>query len=402
MASIRSAVAALGLAAVAFGSPAIAQGLKLGVVTSMTGGLQEFGPTTLNGINVAIEEVNAAGGVLGGKMEIVVGDDQTTPHVGVATAKKLVEVDRVSGIIGSLSSGVTIPIAQSVTSVAGVPQISTASTSPVITTLQDNDFLFRTVPTDAVQGVALAQVVRAKKLDDVAIVYVNNDYGKGLANAFTEAYTKLGGKVTQSVAYEEKQASYRGELQRAARGKSSHLLLIAYPQDGIPILRQSLEGGLFKSFIFTDGMKSTDMLGAIGGKFLEGSFGTAPEAAGEGQDRFRKAYEKRFGALPPKPFIDSAYDAAMIFALAATKAKSGEPRRIRDAIRQVANAPGERVLPGDFAKAKKLLEEGKDVHYIGAAGPQDFDKNGDVAGTCAHWEIEGGKMVTRRVFVPDS
>jgi branched-chain amino acid transport system substrate-binding protein len=75
MASFRSAVAALGLAAVAFASPATGQGLKLGVVTSMTGGLQEFGPTTLNGINLAVEEVNAAGGVLGGKMEIVVGDD---------------------------------------------------------------------------------------------------------------------------------------------------------------------------------------------------------------------------------------------------------------------------------------------------------------------------------------
>ncbi|HVL36319.1 MAG TPA: ABC transporter substrate-binding protein, partial [Burkholderiales bacterium] len=116
MLQLRSAVAALALAAMAFAGPGLAQGLRLGVVTSMTGGLQEFGPTTLNGINVAVEEVNAAGGVLGGKLDIVVGDDQTTPHVGVATAKKLIEVDRVSGIIGSLSSGVTIPIAQSVTS----------------------------------------------------------------------------------------------------------------------------------------------------------------------------------------------------------------------------------------------------------------------------------------------
>jgi branched-chain amino acid transport system substrate-binding protein len=401
MSTIRSAVAALSLLAVAFASPALGQGLRLGVVTSMTGGLQEFGPTTLNGINVAVEEVNAAGGVLGGKLEIVVGDDQTTPHVGVAAAKKLIEVDRVSGIIGSLSSGVTIPIAQSVTSVAGVPQISTASTSPVITTLKDDDFLFRTVPTDAVQGVALAQLVREKKVKDVAIVFVNNDYGRGLAQSFSDAFQKIGGKVTASVSYEEKQASYRGELQRAAKGKSAHLLLIAYPQDGIPIVRQSLEGGLFTRFIFTDGMKSTDMLGAIGAKFLEGSFGTAPEAAGEGQDRFRKAYEKRFGAMPPRPFIDSAYDATMIFALAATKAKSNSPRQLRDAIRQVANAPGERILPGEFAKAKKLLEGGKDVHYIGAAGPQDFDKHGDVAGTYAHWEIEKGKIVTRRVFVPE-
>jgi branched-chain amino acid transport system substrate-binding protein len=396
---IRSIVA-MAAASFAMIAPASGQGLTLGVITSMTGGLQEFGPTTINGINVAIEEINAAGGVLGGQVSVVVADDQTSPQHGVAAARKLVDVDRVAGIIGTLSSGVTIPIAQSVTSVAGIPQISTASTSPVITTLADNDFLFRTVPTDAIQGVALAQITREKNVDSVAIVYVNNDYGRGLSESFRNAFEQRGGKVLQTVPYEEKQASYRGELQRAARGNASHLLLIAYPQDGIPILRQALEGGLFKRFIFTDGMKSTDMLGAIGDKFLDGSFGTAPEAAGEGQQRFRQAYEQRFGAIPPRPFIDSAYDATMIFALAAQRAGSNNPKQIRDAIRQVANAPGEVIRPGEFAKAKQLLEAGKDVHYQGAAGPQDFDKHGDVVGTYAHWEIEGGKIVTRRVFAP--
>ena len=283
------------------------------------------------------------------------------------------------------------------TSVAGIPQISSASTSPEITHLADNDFLFRTVPTDAVQGVALAQVAAEKGLKSAAILYVNNDYGKGLADAFAKSFK---GKVTASLAFEEKQASYRGELQNAAKGHPHALLLISYPEDGIPILKQALEGGYFKHFVLTDGMKAPEVISSIGAKYLNGTFATAPQAAGEGASLFKKAYEAKFGELPPKPFIDSAYDATMLLALAAVKAGSDDPKKIRDALRFVANPPGEKVLPGEFAKAKKLLEEGKDIDYVGAAGPQNFDKNGDVAGTYAHWEIKGGKIVTIKVFEP--
>ena len=146
---------------------------------------------------------------------------------GVDAAKRLVDVEKVNAIIGALSSGVTIPVATSVSVPAGMLQISTASTSPEITGLKDNDWLFRTVPTDAVQGVALAQVAKEKGVKSVSIIYVNNDYGKGLAEAFAKAYE---GKVTQSIAYEPKQASFRGELQKAAQGSAEVLLLLAYTE----------------------------------------------------------------------------------------------------------------------------------------------------------------------------
>jgi ABC-type branched-subunit amino acid transport system substrate-binding protein len=336
--------------------------------------------------------------VLGGKLTIAVGDTQTTPQPGVEAAQKLVSIEKVKGIVGALSSGVTIAVAGSVTSGAGIPQVSSASTSPEITGLADKDFLFRTVPTDAVQGVALAQVAAEKGLKSAAIVYVNNDYGKGLADAFAGAFK---GKVTASIAFEEKQASYRGELQQAAKSGPEALLLIAYPEDGIPIVKQALEGGFFKKFVFTDGMKAPELIEAIGAQHLNGSYATAPQAAGEGADLFKKSYEAKFGELPPKPFIDSAYDATILVALAAVKAGSDDPKAIRDALRLVANPPGEAVKPGEFAKAKKLLEDGKDIDYVGAAGPLNFDDAGDVAGTYAHWEIQDGKIVTVKVFEPN-
>ena len=398
--TFRNAFLSTAFAGLLLAPPATAEGLKIGALMPMTGGLQAFGTTSLNGVKLAITEVNAAGGVNGGKMTMAVGDTQTAPQAGVDAAQKLISIEKVKALVGALSSGVTIPIASTVSSKAGIPQISSASTSPEITKLKDNDFLFRTVPTDAVQGIALAQVVNEKKVQNVSIVYVNNDYGKGLAEAFSVSFKKTGGTVTQSVAYEEKQATYRGELRRAARGKPDALLLIGYPKDGISILKQSLEGGYFKKFVFTDGMKAPEVIKAIGAKFLNGAFATAPQSVGEGNKLFKAAYNKQFGQLPPKPFIDSAYDATLLLALAAEKAKSDDPKAIRDALRFVANPPGAKILPGQYAKAKKLLAAGQDIDYVGASGPQNFDKTGDVAGTYAHWEIQKGKIVTVKVFEP--
>jgi ABC-type branched-subunit amino acid transport system substrate-binding protein len=388
--SARCALA--GLVALAWSAaPAGAQNVKIGAIMSTTGPLQVFGEAGLNGIQLAIDQVNDAGGLLDQQVELVAADDATNPQVGVDAAQRIVNVDGVVGIIGALSSGVTIPIATTVSATAGVPQISTASTSPVITTLDDNGFLFRTTPHDALQGAVLADVITQQGIEKVAVVYVNNDYGKGLADAFAESY---GGEVTASVAYEERQASYRGELSRAAQGDPEALIMIAYPGDGIPMIRQALEEGFFETFVFTDGMKAAEVAEAAGDA-LDGAFGTAPagDPEAEAAKLFREMYEERYGELPPQPFIDTAYDATMLMALAIEKAGSTEGAAIRDALHEVANPPGETILPGEFAKARELLAAGQDVNYEGAAGSQDFDEVGDVPGTYSHWAIEGGEIV---------
>jgi branched-chain amino acid transport system substrate-binding protein len=391
-----AALAALGLSA----GPASAQDVRIGAIMSTTGPLQVYGEAGLRGIRLVIDQVNEAGGLLGQQVEVVAADDATNPQVGVDAAQRIVNVDGVAGIIGALSSGVTIPIATTVSAPAGVPQISSASTSPVITTLEDNGFLFRTTPNDALQGEVLADVVRQQGIEKVAVVYVNNDYGKGLADAFGGAY---GGEVTASVAYEERQASYRGELSRAAEGDPEALVMIAYPGDGIPMVRQALEEGFFERFVFTDGMKAAEVAAAAGGA-LDGAFGTAP--AGDPESKaaklFREMYEESYGELPPQPYIDTAYDATMLIALAIEKAGSTEGAAIRDALHEVANPPGETILPGEFAKAKELLAAGQDVDYEGAAGSQNFDEAGDVPGTYSHWAIEGGRIVEVELIRPGS
>jgi len=378
--------------------------LILGALMPMTGDLQAYGETSLNGIKLAVMHVNRGGGVLGKNMAVEVGDTQTTPQAGIDAAKKLISIEGADAIVGALSSGVSIPVAQSVTSQEGVPQISGASTSPVITDLDDSDYMFRTVPSDAFQGKALAEVVEADGLGNVATLYINNDYGEGLSDSFSSAFEALGGTVSAALAYEPGNASYRGELSKAAEGGAEALVLIGYPENGVTILRQALESGTFDRFVFTDGLKAPEIIDAVGADALEGSYGTAPQALSdtEAATNFTTAYESEFGERPPKPFIDTAYDAAFVIALAARKAGKADGTAIRDALRDVANPPGEVILPGEWEKAMELLENGEDIDYKGASGSIDFDDNGDVGGTFAHWAIKGGKIETVKVFEPSS
>jgi branched-chain amino acid transport system substrate-binding protein len=377
--------------------------VKLGALIPVTGGLQSYGEGSLQGLRLAVEQINNAGGVLDGRqIELIVGDTQTSPQPAVEAAQRLVSVEGVVAIVGALGSGNTMPVAQTVSAPNQIPQISNASTAPAITTLDDDDFLFRTTPSDAYQGVAAARLAAEAGDTNVAVLYLNNDYGEGLAQAFEEAMTAAGGTVTASQAFEPNQASYRSDLQVLANSGADALVLVAYPDDGgLTILRQALEEGLFDRFILTDGMKAEGLLTEIGGEYLEGAYGTAARAVeSDASEVWREAFEAAYGEMPPVPYIDGAYDAAWILMLAIEKARSTDGTAIRDAIREVSSAPGEKVMPGEWEKAKELIAAGTDIDYVGAAGEHEFDENGDVSGTFEHWAILDGQIQSVAVFDP--
>ncbi len=377
-----------------------AEEVVIGALMPITGGLQSYGQSSLNGVKLAIAQANAAGGIRGKKVVLKVGDTQTKPQSAIDAAKKLVSLEGARGLIGALSSGSTIPVATTVAAPSKIPQITGASTAPALSTLKDDDYLFRTIPSDAYQGVALAKLVKEKGIKKLAVIYINNDYGVGLAESFEKSYKAVGGVVTGKVAHEPNKASYRGELLRLSKGGAKHLLVIAYPDNGgMVILRQSLEEGFFGKFVFSDGMKSEGVITKLGAQYLNGSFGTVPQAvSSKALDNFKKAYKAQFSVNPPKPYIDSAYDATMIMMLAMEKAGTKDGSKIKDAIRSVANAPGYKVSVGEFAKAIAFIRAGKDINYEGAAGKQEFDKNGDVQGTIGHWEIIDGKIKIVKVI----
>ena len=379
---------------------------KIGTLLDYTGALAEFGPAHRNAIDLAIEGINAAARVVfGGPIIALVHEDSaTSPSVGVDRARKLVAIDRVVGVIGSLASGVTVPVAEAVTVPARIPQISPASTSPLLSVLPDQDFLFRTTSSDALQGVVAAQLAAGElvpgyRARTAATIFVNNPYGQGLSEAFARAFEARGGRVLAQVPHPgEVQPTYAALLERALAGKPDILVAVSYPGHATVFLAESRDLFRFTKWQFVDGTKSELLIRAIGARDLEGSLGTAPGSDPQwpGFQRFEQLYQQRFGARPPLPFMDSAYDAAAIFGLAVAKAMhDGVPvtgRAVRDRLRVVANSPGVQVGPGDFQRALELIRQGQDIDYQGAAGPADFDANGDVLKAVEIWRYQGGTM----------
>ncbi len=381
-----------------------AEEIKVGTLLSHTGPLKEFGPAIQNGTILAAKQLSEAGLTF----KLVHEDSETSAIPATNAAKKLVEVDQVVAIIGALSSGVTIPTAESVTIPAGVIQISPASTSPMITALPTDkgmDFLFRTCPSDALQGVVAGRLA-AQEIKTASVLYVNNPYGQGLAEEFRKAFTANGGKVLEMVPHDERAAeSYTAELRKALKGNPDALAAYSYPQHAKIYCKEAIEFFNYSSFFFCDGTKSVELIDAVGAENLEGLIGTAPgSTGGKALDLFNAAYEAEFGEVPPLPFITNGYDAMSVIGLATYAAiqKGLDPNRvsIRNHLRAVAGPPGDIIYPGEFTKAFELLEQGKQINYEGAAGSVDFDKNGDVFTPIEIWQYTGGTIETIRMETP--
>lgn len=374
--------------------------IKIGVINSLTGELKSFGEPTLNSIKAAVADINAAGGIRGKSIELVIKDNQSEVQPSIDAAKTLIDRDKVAAIIGPWSSKHTIAVAQQITSQQKIPQIVFAATSPAITSLKTDGFLFRTAPSDAYQGIALAAIARDKQMNALGIIYLNDPYGQGLADSIRSAFEAREGKITEAVPFKAEQASFDQELAKLARSKPDALVLIGFPADGAKILKEAQENGKFNRYILTDSLKEKEVVAALQ-KEHRLSFGTAPQAleGTKGYIAFQKSYEAKFGKLPVVPYLDTAYDAAMVMALAIAKAGSTDSTAIRDAMRQVANGPGMEVGPGEWKEAMKAIEKGEEIDYVGASGNCDFDEHGDVAGTYANWKVENGQIVTAEVMM---
>jgi branched-chain amino acid transport system substrate-binding protein len=375
--------------------------IKIGTLLSHTGPLKEFGPNLQNGVALAAKPMKEAGF----EIELFNEDSETSAIPATNAAKKLVEVDKVVAIVGALASGVTVPVAESVTCPNNVIMMSPASTSPLITILpadQGKDFLFRTCPSDALHGVVAGRLA-ASYNKTASVLYVNNPYGQGLAEQFKSSFEQKGGKVLAMVPHDEKAAeSYNAELKKALAGNPDRLCAYSYPEHAKIYLKEAIEFFKFRHFLFCDGTKSEDIVKALGAKNVEGQMGTAPgTAGGQPYDIFNASYMTEYGKLPPLPFITNAYDGTAVIGLAAYAAKvKGQPltaTNIRDQLRNVANPPGEVVMPGEFKKAFDLLKDGKQINYEGAAGSVDFDSHGDVVTPIEVWKYHKGKIVTVRV-----
>ena len=392
---MRMFTAAAAVAAVVAGAGAASADVKIGFLGGFTGPIESLTPPIFDAAQLAATHVNEQGGLQDGEqIEMPSADtgciDST---MAVNGADRLVNSEQVVAIVGALCSGATIAAANSVAVPAGVVMISPASTSPALSELDDNDLVFRTPPSDSYQGEVLARILKDKGIDQIAVTYVNNDYGKGLADAVEAAFTKAGGTVAINQAHEDGKADYRPEIGSLAASGAETLVVLAYVNgSGQTIIRQAVEGGDFQRFAGGDGMVGQALIEAVGAGNLDGMILTRPGSPDlPGSDIYRQLATDA-GLDPEATFGAQGYDAAFLLALALEKAGSAEREGLNEALREVANEPGEVVLPGEWEKAKKLIADGQDINYEGATGSLEFDDNGDVAGVIEELVIEGDSI----------
>ena len=386
------------VAAMLAASPVLAADVKVGILGDITGPIEALAGPIVKSAQTAFDEINAQGGILdGGKIVVVTGDSACDPSVAGPAADKLVNTDQVTAMVGAFCTGATIGAATAAGIPGGVVMISPSATAPALTTLDDNDLVFRTAPSDAFQGVKLADLLIQKGIKSVALTYVNNDYGKGLADVFKAQYAKDGGKVSADVSHEDGKADYRAELGTMAAGGDKNLVIIAYASgSGHTILQQALESGDFTTYIGVDGMIGDDLLKGLDASQVNGKmFATrAGSYTGEGAAGFDKAETALKNASGQfDTYVPQAYDAAFLLALAIEKNGKADRAGLNQALRDVATAPGDKILPGEWKKAVDLIKAGKDIDYDGAGGPAEFDAAGDVDGVIVEVDVKDGKFV---------
>jgi len=376
--------------------------VTIGLVMELTGPAGAYGQAGAKSVEMAFRDINEAGGVLGCQLVTDTRDSQSQGNVAVDQATQLVNIKQVPVIIGGIISSVSIPILTSVTAPAKVVQVSPASSSPTLTQLardgKTDGYFFRTITSDALQGIAAAKYAMDSGLTNMALVHVNNDFGLNLAREFTAAYTAMGGVITSTTPYNENQPNYGAEVTSAMAGNPEALYLISYPVDGATIARAWISQGGPQKFLLNDGMNSTDFITAVGAEYLEGAFGTS---SGTTETASTKYFYDNYAAMsdgiePSAPAADRSYDAGAIVGLAVAKAGKAEATAIRDAIRGVVDPAGEVIYAGpeEFKKALALIAEGKAINYQGVIGSVAFDENGDISGPFRLWQIKGGEVVT--------
>ena len=371
------AVADSAAAEVAESGPSAA--LKIGLLMDFSSGSSEVVTDRRRAFELAVKHVNAGGGVFGQPVTTAMGDTTADPEEAVAQARRLVEVEGVHAIVGPNSSANALVIAEHVIGPAGVPTISFSATSPKLThgrrrRLPVSNRALRTWRRDRSWPPSRA----SRGFDNVGLLYVDDAWGQGLADAFEAAWDG----ALKAVAVGRGQTTFLSELRESASGGAQALVVIAFETAALTMVREALDHGLYDCFTFGDAAKRVSLVRTLGGDRLGGMYGTGPATASESaaSAAWEAAYVAEYGALPVLAYVKEAYDATVALALAAAAAGSADGTAIRNHLRAIAGPPGIAVPAGPHgvSAALRTLAAGGDIDYEGASGSIDWDDNGDL------------------------
>ena len=364
--------------------------VNVGELQGFTGPIESLVVHMSGGANLAVTEINDSGNYLQGTIVVVQGDSKCIdPDAAIAEAERMINDESVIGIMGPNCSGNTGAVISNVLVPNGIVAISPSATSPALTDQEDGGWFFRTSPSDARQGQVLADIAISRGQTDMAVTYTNNDYGKGLADAFITAYEAVGGTVSIVSGHEDDKADYSADVAALSAGGSATLALLGYAETGGKgILAASEDTGAFTDYVFADGMIGETTAGGA----PDGSWGTMPAPSGDLAANWLSVAEAG-GVDGSSVYSAESYDAMALIILASQAAGSTDRAAIQAEIMNVANAPGIQCSAGELGTCLKYISGGLVVDYVGATGVE-FTAVGEGKGSYAEQEIVGGEFTT--------
>ena len=345
--------------------------LTIGTLLPETGDLAFLGPPEFAGAELAIQDINAAGGVLDADVTLINGDSgDTNTDIANQTTDRLLN-EGVDAIIGAASSGVSFTVIDKITG-ANVIHFSPANTSPDFTDYDDNGLYFRTAPSDVLQGQVLSDLILAEGAESVGLLARQDPYGEGLLNFTVAPLTESGAEVTNEVVYDPAAENFDPEVGEIVDADPDAIVLIGF-EESAQILTAMFEQGLDEKAIYlVDGNIGNALGENFTGDVLEGIKGTLPSA--ELGDDFKDLLLEVDPDLEDFSYSAETYDAVVITALAAAVAGTDDPVAVAAEINGVTK---EGTKCTSFEECKELAEAGEDIDYDGYGGPYEFGDAGE-------------------------
>ena len=359
--------------------------IKFGTLTPLTGAGGTYGPLMVKSVMAVVDEVNAAGGVLGRKVEIVSDDDQTNPDAGVRAARKLIDVDKVSAVIGTWASAVTTAVAPLCWE--NKVMLFSVSGADSITKLPHLGYIIRTQPNSYLQATRFGQAVADSGAKRVFSIAAQTPFAVDTYTRLAEVVKSRGGEGIGQVIYDATKSSFRSEIDTALKAKPDALFLNSYTPDLTIILRELFRAGYEGKKFTLAYAANAKLLESLPAEVVEGLVSMAPSP-----DLDSPAFKKVQSVVgaDPDPYSCQVHDHLSLAVLAAAKAGAATGVAIHDNVRAIGNPAGAKVTSA--VEGLKLLAAGKEINYEGASGPCKFTAAGDIENCKFRFEVaEKGK-----------
>ena len=353
--------------------------LRMGYLLPVSGPSASVGPSMIKGIEMAVRDVNAVGGVNGEDVALVGGDEGGDPSVAGVTVDRLLNTEKIDVLVGPASSTTALSVLGRTTA-GGVLTCSPSNTALALEQFPDDGYYVRTAPSDRLQGVALAEVIAEGGYQTVALMSPNDDYGRGLADVLVDQLRLNGIRVTVSYAYDPNGTNFAPDVRQVLETDPESIAVIGLPDTAGQVLRKLIDLGAgpdrLPTFV-TDGLRVPNLYQQVDPSRPDSTAGIRGTAVATVPTTFGSTFGDDYAAFTagaPATFASYAYDCAVILALAAQATRSDDSTLIRD---EIVNVTRGGVPCRTYGDCKRLLDLGRNIDYEGASGPLDLTDIGD-------------------------